>query len=141
MLLIVSDEYWNKIYCEMPLWKHIYHTIHSLDKWYINPHEYSEPLLHSNNLDNLNVKTNRTLSKAELKKYYKIVEEKINQYDDRLTDDILLTKPANCAWTRFTLILGQHRHLDCHMGMIMGFIIAETGFLKKYFSKYYFEFF
>ncbi|WP_242862492.1 hypothetical protein [Clostridium tyrobutyricum] len=28
----ISDEYWNKNYCEMPLWKHIYHTVHSLDK-------------------------------------------------------------------------------------------------------------
>ena len=32
----VSDEYWNKNYCDMPLWKHIYHTLHSLDMWYIN---------------------------------------------------------------------------------------------------------
>lgn len=27
----VPDELWNKEYCEMPCWKHIYHMLHSLD--------------------------------------------------------------------------------------------------------------
>lgn len=41
----VSDELWDKAYCQMPLWKHIYHTLHSLDLWFINPRDahYKEP--------------------------------------------------------------------------------------------------
>ena len=27
----VPDQLWNKFYCEMPMWKHIYHMLHSLD--------------------------------------------------------------------------------------------------------------
>ena len=44
----VPDELWNKEYCEMPCWKHIYHMLHSLDLWYINPRDssYQEPDIH-----------------------------------------------------------------------------------------------
>ncbi|MBU3073131.1 hypothetical protein [Clostridium estertheticum] len=127
----VPIEYWNENYCEMPLWKHIYHTLHSLDMWYINPRKYSHPLFHIENLNNLDIKTDKILSKEELKHYYLIIEEKINKYNNSLTNDILLAKPENSEWTRFTLILAQHRHLHSHMGMIMGFIIAETGLWPK----------
>jgi len=115
----------------MPLWKHIYHTLHSLDMWYINPRKYSEPSFHIENLNNLDVETEKLLSREELKHYYKLIEKKINQYINSITDDILLTKPESCEWTIFTLILAQYRHLHTHMGMIMGFIIAETGLWPK----------
>lgn len=95
--------------------------------WYINPRKYSEPPFHIKDLNNLDVYTNKTLSRNELKHYYQSIQKKINQYLNSLTDDILLTKPENCEWTRFTLILAQHRHLHSHIGMLMGFIIAETG--------------
>jgi hypothetical protein len=123
----VPEEYWNTPYCAMPLWKHIYHTLHSLDMWYINPMKYSEPSFHIKDLNNLDVNAEKELSRYELKVYFYSIEKKINQYIDSLTDDILLNKPENCEWTRFTLILAQHRHLHGHMGMLMGFIIAETG--------------
>lgn len=35
----VPDELWNKEYCQMPCYKHIYHMLHSLDLWYINPRD------------------------------------------------------------------------------------------------------
>lgn len=31
----VPNSLWNKEYCDMPLWKHIYHMLHSLDLWFI----------------------------------------------------------------------------------------------------------
>jgi hypothetical protein len=127
----VPEVYWTKKYCEMPLWKHIYHTLHSLDMWYINPRKYSQPSFHIENLNNLDVQTDKILSKNDLIYYYQLIEKKINQYLDSITDDILLSKPENCEWTRFRLILAQHRHLDTHMGMIMGFIITETGLWPK----------
>ncbi|MDQ0202343.1 hypothetical protein [Pectinatus haikarae] len=46
-------------------------------------------------------------------------------------DDDLLKKPAGCEYTRFTLILAQHRHLHSHMGIIMGFIIDDAGLWPK----------
>lgn len=32
----VPEKLWNRAYCDMPCWKHIYHMLHSLDLWYIN---------------------------------------------------------------------------------------------------------
>jgi len=127
----VPDKYWDKKYCEMPLWKHIYHTLHSLDMWYINPRRYSDPPFHIKDLNNLNVETDKLLSRIELKQYYQLIENKINQYLELITDDLLLTKPENCEWTRFALIIAQHRHLHSHMGILMGIIIAETGLWSR----------
>ncbi len=25
------------VLCDMPIWKHVYHMLHSIDQWYINP--------------------------------------------------------------------------------------------------------
>jgi len=127
----VPDKYWDKKYCEMPLWKHIYHTLHSLDMWYINPRRYTDPSFHIKDLNNLDVETDKLLSRIELKQYYQLIENKINQYLEWLTDDVLLTKPENCEWTRFALIIAQQRHLHSHMGVLMGFIIAETGLWSR----------
>lgn len=33
----VPDDLWEKTYCDMPCWKHIYHMLHSFDRWYMNP--------------------------------------------------------------------------------------------------------
>ena len=33
------------VLCDMPIWKHVYHMLHSCDQWYINPTIYPEPCL------------------------------------------------------------------------------------------------
>lgn len=125
----VPDNLWNKKYCEMPLWKHIYHTLHSLDLWFINPKDmhYNEPKIHEENLNNLDVVSQKVLTRNDINDYFKSIEIKINDYIATLTDDELLKYPENYKYTRFTLILAQFRHLHTHMGMIMGFIIDDTG--------------
>lgn len=120
----VFDDMWNTRYCGMPLYKHIYHMLHSLDMWFINPfYGYSEPEFHINNLNNLDVETDKVISRAEIDCYYANIKNKIESYIENLTDEKLLEYPKNSEYTRFTLIIAQHRHLHSHMGMIMGFII------------------
>lgn len=121
----VPDELWSREYCEMPLYKHIYHTLHSLDLWYINPKDSSfrEPEI----LNNLDVPTDKFISKAEIFEYFDKVKFKITAYTNFLNDRMLSEKPIDCSHTRLELILGQFRHLHTHMGMIMGFIIEATG--------------
>lgn len=125
----VPDSLWNKEQCEMPLWKHIYHMLHSLDLWFINPRDkhYCEPSIHSENLNNLDIITDKTLSRNDIENYFKEIEIKITDYITKLNDEELLDYPENCEYTKFTLILAQYRHLHTHMGMIMGFIIDDTG--------------
>lgn len=123
----VPDQLWNKLYCEMPMWKHIYHMLHSLDQWYINPRVYVQPPCHKEGLNNLDFVSDTSLSREDIENHFRIVRKKIIKYDNSLTADILLQKPERCEWSRFELILAQHRHLHSHLGMIMGFIIEDTG--------------
>ncbi len=119
----------SKKYCEMPLWKHIYHMLHSLDLWFINPRDcyFQEPSIHEKDLNNLDVSTNKQLTRDEISTYFEDIMEKIPQYINSLQDDELLKNPIDCEYPKFTLILAQHRHLHTHMGMIMGFIIDDIG--------------
>jgi hypothetical protein len=125
----IPNELWDKLYCEMPLWKHVYHMLHSLDLWLINPRDvnFHEPSFHVKDLNNLDVISEKRLTREELDSYYNQIAEKINNYVEGLQDKDLLEKPDNCEYTKFTLILAQYRHLHSHMGMIMGFIIDDTN--------------
>lgn len=125
----VPQNLWDNEYCDMPLYKHIYHTLHSLDFWFINPFDknYTEPYFHISDLNNLDILTDRKISNDEIYDYYFSIEQKIKRYIKDLTDEELLTKPIDCKYNKFTLILAQFRHLHTHMGMIMGWIISETG--------------
>lgn len=129
VLACVPDALWAKPYCECPLWRHVYHMLHSLDVWFINPKDpaYEEPAIHAPGLNDLDAACVKTLTKEELLRYEGDVEAKILRYLESLTEEAMRNRPAGCPHTRFTLILAQHRHLHTHMGMIMGFIVAETG--------------
>lgn len=125
----VSEDLWDKPYCEMPIWKHIYHMLHSLDLWFINPRDehFAEPGIHQKDLNNLDVITDKRLSREQINEYYIQINKKIKNYLSATKDNELLSKPEKCEYEKFTLILAQYRHLHTHLGMIMGFIIADTG--------------
>ncbi len=125
----VPDQIWNKLYCEMPCWKHIYHMLHSLDLWFINPRDpyFQEPGIHEKDLNNLDIHSGKTLSRTDLEAYFTDIEKKIRLYVTQLEDVQLLEYPVDCDYCKFTLIMAQFRHLHSHMGMIMGFIIDDIG--------------
>ncbi len=125
----VPNELWNKEYCHMPCWKHIYHMLHSLDCWFINPRdpEFVEPDIHEQDLNNLDIISKKSLSREEINQYFSDIDTKIKTYLFQLKEEELGDTPPNCEYDRFTLILAQFRHLHTHMGMLMGFIIDDTG--------------
>ena len=106
----IPDAIWEKEYCGMPLWKHVYHMLHSLDLWFINPDdtEYKEPEIHVKDLNNLDVVTKKTLSRKEVSVYFGDVE-KIKDYTERLEDEELLRFRAEGVSIR-SYALVQHRH-------------------------------
>ncbi len=114
-------------FTDMPVAKHVYHMLHSLDQWFINPNKYEEPGFHELHLDSLFVHSYITLTKEELENYFYKIKIKINKYTAELTDDDLADKPENCQFTKLELILGQFRHLSYHMGLIHSFIRSESG--------------
>lgn len=65
------------VLCDMPIWKHCYHTLHSLDQWFINPYEYTEPPFHEDKLNSLNYLGEKVLSRDELTDYFKTIQVKL----------------------------------------------------------------
>lgn len=114
-------------FSDMPLWKHVYHMLHSLDQWFINPDEYQEPGFHRENMNSLFVLSEKGLTKEELQKYFEDIKLKLRGYLKELSDGELGDKPDQCDFTKLRLMLGQYRHLSYHMGMIHSFIRSETG--------------
>ncbi|WP_346026705.1 GNAT family N-acetyltransferase [Beduinella massiliensis] len=129
VLCCIPDALWEKTYCDQPLWKHAYHMLHSLDRWLENPCDggFVEPPFHKPGLNDLDAPVRGAISRTQLEAYRAQVCRKSEDYLASLTDEILSERPTGCGHTRFTLILAQHRHLHTHMGMLMGFIVAETG--------------
>lgn len=115
------------ILCDMPIWKHCYHTLHSCDQWFINPLEYEEPSFHEEGLNSLDYMGNKVLSREELLSYFEDVKIKIFSYLDNLTDEDLYTKPNGYKYIRLACIIGQMRHFYAHLGNINATTIIATN--------------
>lgn len=74
----VPDSLWDNLYCGMPCWKHIYHMLHSLDVWMINPRDpnYQEPSIHEPGLNNLDFVSSKQLTRTEINQYLQTVSQK-----------------------------------------------------------------
>lgn len=129
----VPDALWDREFGGAPLWQHIYHMLHELDRWFINPrdNDFVEPPIHTPRLEDLNIYPASHLDRRALDEYFYTIKAKLSVYLTELHDEDLLQKPDHCEWTRLTLILTQYRHLHLHLGMLMGFVQAETGLLPR----------
>jgi len=125
MMRCIGENDWNAEFCGSPMWKHVYHTLHSLDQWFINPEEYEEPPFHKDGLNKLEIDSKETLNRETLFGFLESIEKKLNDYLDGL-DDEKLTEPAGSR-SRYERILRQFKHLHTHMGIMMAFIYEATG--------------
>ncbi len=115
------------ILCDMPIWKHVYHMLHSCDQWFINPTIYTQPDFHVPNLNSLDIASEKTLSREELMKYLHDVKRKIMTYLDSLDDAMLYDIPPGCVNNRLCMIISQFRHFYAHLGNINATTIIETN--------------
>ena len=92
---------------------YLYHTLYSMDRWYINPcdTDYIDPEFHTDTLADLNVvpKEEESLARTQLEDYFEQIRKKIHNYIAELEDSMLCENPENCDMSRFRLILGQFR--------------------------------
>lgn len=120
---------WNADVCGAPAWRCIYHTLHSADKYFINPSAWTaedEPPFHSHMLDWPDTPTDSVLSRETLYAYFDRVRNRIISYMDSLNDASLSERPGGKP-TRLGLILSQFRHMYAHIGILNGITIANTG--------------
>ena len=133
LLDCIPDALWDRCYGGAPLWQHVYHTLHELDQWFINPRDtdFVEPPIHTPHLQELHIYPAVRLDRGAVDGYFYTIKAKLSIYLTSLHDEDLLQRPDNCEWTRFTLILNQYRHWHMHLGMIMGFVQAGTGLCPR----------
>jgi hypothetical protein len=118
----------DAVFFNVPIWKHAYHMLHSLDRWFINPTQYDEPPFHQPELNNIDIAPDVfTLSKDDLLNYFENIKTKLSHYLESLDDEKLLQVPDGCQSDRMTLILSQLRHLYAHIGNINAVTIVATG--------------
>jgi hypothetical protein len=121
---------WNAKICGVPAWRYIYHTIHSADKWFINPskrHDEPEPSFHTPGLDWPDTPSDVILNRKTLYAFYKQVRQKIILYCESLNDAQLNEQPTGCTSTRLGLALSQFRHMYAHIGILNGVTIVNTN--------------
>ena len=118
---------WQADICGAPAWRYIYHTIHSCDKFFINPAVYDEPPFHHPGLDWPDNPADLTLNAELLWEYYAQTRGKIMAYLDTLTNAQLEEIPERCRQNRLQLMLGQFRHMYAHIGILNGITIAHTA--------------
>ena len=117
---------WQADICGAPAWRYIYHTIHSCDKWFINPSVFEEPSFHAQGLDWPDNPFDIILSEEQLYGYYEKVREKVLAFLDTMKDDQLGENPEGWHQSRLGLVLGQFRHMYAHIGILNGVTIAHT---------------
>lgn len=132
----VPDAIWSKPYGGAPLWQHLYHTLHQLDQWFINPkaRDFLEPPFHQPDLQDLGIYPATYVNRTQMEAYFHTIKAKLSLYLTSLHDEDLLQKPEHCPWTRLTLMLAQFRHLHLHLGTIIGFVQVETGLCPRVLS-------
>ncbi len=123
--------------------RYIFHYLHSLDKFFINPIEYvyeGETLFGipeylsvvDSKREGYEKDASIVISRDQLLDYFEYVEKKITAYFEVLTAQDLLQKPEGGEYTRLEIILGQFRHLMWHVG----FSSAAALFSKKEWNTY-----
>ena len=68
----IPDELWDHCYGGAPLWQHLYHTLHHLDQWFINPrdNDFVEPPVHTPHLQELDIYPATNLSRRDMDGYF-----------------------------------------------------------------------
>ncbi len=134
---ISENQLYDQGICDWPLAEQLYHLLHSLDNWFINPAEFRESPIAAK-------KAKSRLTLSDLRQYRNAIEQKIDSYLETLSDGRLSEYPEGCRFNRLTLVLGQYRHLMYHIGLIHGCLrvhsagnnpayhgLGQTGKLEK----------
>jgi hypothetical protein len=127
----------------LPNSRYLFHTLHSLDRNFINPDGFSEPALsvcginpEAAVIDETRPDFKRTtgspITRQALASYASYIRTKIDLYFGTLDDTMLGETPPGCRFTRLTLMLGQFRHLMWHLGLSSGLTVSAGSGWPEY---------
>ena len=123
--------------------RYIFHYLHSLDRFFINPCDYvyeGEKLFGiPEGLSAIDPTrpgyindSSIVISRKQLLNYLDYVHAKVNTYFETLTLGALLETPEGCDYSRFELILAQFRHLMWHVGLSSGITFSTKHEWNKF---------
>lgn len=127
MQCIEDSGCWDEEFCGSPVWKHVYHTLHSLDQWFTNPNIYEEPSFHKEGQNSLDVKSEESVSGETLFSFLHGIKGRINAYLGGLDDDSLAECENGDSRTRFERISMQFKHWHTHLGILMAYLHTRCG--------------
>jgi hypothetical protein len=135
---VVNEDNINNKTGVFPVWKQIYHMLHSIDQNFINPSDFSEPDFHSKNLNVIFLESNETLDRNQLYEYYQQIQKKIELYLNNLTDNILneVIIFKDMKLTKMELIMAQFRHIFYHIGYLHCCFKLLNGETPEYIGLY-----
>lgn len=104
--------------------RYIFHYLHSMDRFFINPSTYVYEGSIEENLSIIDsdragyiADKSIVIPRKQLLEYFESVKSKINTYFETLTVEQLIEKPEGCEYSRLEFILAQFRHLMWHTGV------------------------
>jgi hypothetical protein len=120
ILDVVNEENLNSTIGVFPVWKQLYHLLHSMDQNFVDPADFTEPSFHTKNLDVIFLEAGESPGLARLVEYFEHVRVKIEAYIASLDDRSLEVTVAfrDMRLTRMELILAQFRHIFYHVGYL-----------------------
>jgi len=114
--------------------RYIFHYLHSMDRFFINPSTY---VYEGNIEENLSIIDSArvgyiddksiVIQRQQLLDYLEAVKAKINAFFETLTVEQLIEKPEGCEYSRMELILAQFRHLMWHVGASSAITFTSKG--------------
>jgi len=130
----IPESEFNTIKGGFLTWKHFYHLIYTLEKYFIDPSNYSDPIFHKNYVCITNMEKYKKMSKNEIIEYYHNVKSKVQDYLNILNDELLEEKISfeEMEFTKLELILSQFRHIFYHIGYLHCCIRIEKGETPEY---------
>ena len=120
----IPDEMWDKHYGGSPLWQHLYHLLHSLDQWFINPraNDFVEPPVHVPDLQDLDIYPAAHLDRGQMDAYFYTIKAKLSLYLTAGLPVVIWEQAAEAAFVR------KHG---------LGICVASLRDLKEAFDKDY----
>ena len=114
--------------------RYIFHYLHSMDRFFINPSTY---VYEGSIEENLSIIDSAragyiddksiVVPRKQLLEYFESVKSKINTYFETLTVEQLIEKPEGCEYSRLEFILAQFRHLMWHTGVSSAITFISKG--------------
>jgi hypothetical protein len=112
--------------------KQFYHMLVSLDYWFIDPRSYDRKEYSDRELKDLEVETDRIISRDQLIHLFNEIRERIFNWLKTITVDDLNNNITGSRLTHGDLILAQFRHVMYHIGYLHCCLMNQYGRLPRW---------